>query len=272
MDKGFVKIGSGRTAEIFRYSEDKVLKLYRAAFPRKAIDEEFRIGLYLNNIGLAIARTYELFELEGATGIVFEYIDGVSMLQNLAKKPWLLFSYSKQMARLQWHIHQTSLDINHGIPSLKESLEGRISRAPLLASEEKSLLVSHLRKLKDGSAICHGDFHPDNIIVSKNGLVTVDWITARIGDPIADVARTSLLLTMGTLPEGKTSFEIFLTKYFRNVFYNRYIRQYKKLSGLSDAVLEDWKLPVAAARLLENVSPTENQNLLKFIRTRLPKI
>ena len=193
------------------------------------------------------------------------------MLQNLAKKPWLVFSYSKKMARLHWNIHRANLDFNDGIPLLKESLTDKIGRTPLLAPEEKAILISHLAILKEGSAICHGDFHPDNIIISINSLVTVDWITARVGNSIADVARTWLLLTMGTLPDNKTAFEIFLTKYLRDAFYLSYIKEYKKLSRFSDSELEDWKLPVAAARLLENVSEKENQNLLKFIRLKLNK-
>jgi hypothetical protein len=102
--------------------------------------------------------------------------------------------------------------------------------------------------------------------MSKDRLVTVDWITARIGNPIADVARTWLLLSMGTLPDDKNAFEIFLTKYLRDSFCNSYIREYINLSKLPDSELESWKLPIAAARLIENVSDHENQNLLKFIR------
>ena len=267
---GLKKINAGRTAEVFEYSNNKVLKLYRTTFPKKAIEEEFRIGLSLNKAGLDIAQTYEMVEFEGALGIIFEYIDGASMLQDLAKRPWLIFSYSKQMAKSHWKIHKAHL-IAHEIPSLKESLIDKILRAPLLTTKEKGIIVSHLLALKDRRAICHGDFHPDNIIISKNGLVTVDWITARVGNSMADVARTWLLLTMGTLPEKKSGIEVFLAKYLRNAFYHSYIREYKKLSKISDAAFEDWKLPVAAARLLENVSEQENQHLLNFIRSKLSK-
>lgn len=133
-----------------------------------------------------------------------------------------------------------------------------------MTADQRTLILRHLLTLKDGSSICHGDFHPDNIIIAKDRLVTVDWMTARIGNPIADVVRTWQLLTMGTLPENKSAFEIFLAKNLRAMFCRGYIREYKKLANFAVDEFEKWKVPVAAARLIENVSDRENQNLLKI--------
>ena len=263
------KVGAGRTATIFRYGQKQVVKLFKPTFPRKAIDEEFQIGLALNHCVLDIPQTYEIVDLNNDKGIILDYISGSPMLNNLAKKPWMVFIYSKLMARLHFQMHTTSISQNQSIPLLKESLSDKISRVSLLSQEEKELVLSHLSTLKNGSSICHGDFHPDNIIISKDRLVTVDWITATIGNPLADVARTWLLLTMGTLPENKTTVEIFLAKNLRDLFCHRYIREYQKLSNFVLREFEEWKLPVAAARLIENVSAFENEKLLGFIRTEL---
>jgi aminoglycoside phosphotransferase (APT) family kinase protein len=47
-------------------------------------------------------------------------------------------------------------------------------------------------------AILHLDFHPANVLV-EHGKVTgvVDWANAGLGDPAADVATTTVLMTMG---------------------------------------------------------------------------
>lgn len=263
------KVGAGRTATIFRYGQNRVIKLFRANFPKQAIVDEFEIGRSLNSSGLNIAITYDLIEIDNTKGIVFDLIDGQSMLQNLAKKPWLVLSYSKKMARLHLAIHKTCIGKNNCINSLSKSLAEKISRVNLLSNEEQNAILQHLASLPNGYALCHGDFHPDNIIISKDRLVTVDWITARTGNAIADVAQTWLLLSMGTLPEGKSKFEVFLAKHLRDLFCRSYIKEYQQLSNISLEALDDWKLPVAAARLIENVSDRENQNLLKFIRMKL---
>jgi thiamine kinase-like enzyme len=266
------KVGSGRTATIFRYGEMQVVKLYKPTFPWKAIDEEFQIGLTLNRFGFDISKTYELVDLNESKGILLDYIPGRSMLQNLASKPWTVPSYSKKMAQLHFKMHQIKIISEyHNIAALKESLADKISRVSLLTSREITSILSHLSNLKDGSSICHGDFHPDNIMISEDRLITLDWITARIGNPLADVARTWLLLTMGTLPDNKNTFEIFLAKHLRDLFCRSYVQEYKMLSNFLTEEFEAWKLPVAAARLIENLSDHENKNLLKFIRMTLQK-
>jgi len=265
------RINAGRTATIFKCTDHQVLKLFRSTFPEHGIDEEYKIGTYLYNLGLDIPRTYARMHFEGSHGIVFEYIPGQSMLQKLASAPWKVFSYAKQMARLHWKIHSTRISDAAEIPSIKESLTSKILRVRLLTSFEKATIISHLSTLKKGNAICHGDFHPDNIIVSTDRLVTVDWLTERIGNPIADVARTWLLLTMGTLPDHKTAFENMLAKYLRDTFCRAYVSEYRRLSNFESSEFDKWKLPVAAARLIENVSDQENENLLKWIRMKLQK-
>jgi uncharacterized protein (TIGR02172 family) len=265
------KVGAGRTATIYRCGQNQVVKLYQPNFPKKAIDEEFQIGQTLNHVGIDIPQTYELVQLEESKGILLDYVPGPSMLQTLATKPWRVFSYSKQMARLHFKIHSASIVIDHSIPLLKESLADKISRVTLLTAEERTEIHSRLSTLTDGASICHGDFHPDNIIMAKDRPVTVDWITTRIGNPVADVARTWLLLNMGTLPENKTAFEIFLARNLRDIFCRGYLQEYRKLSNMPSAEFERWKLPIAAARLIENVSGQENQKLLRLIRMKLQK-
>jgi tRNA A-37 threonylcarbamoyl transferase component Bud32 len=245
--------------------------LFKSTFPQKAINEEFEIGRCLNLSGLSIPTTYEIIEVDDTKGILLDFVEGRSMLQNLASKPWLVLRYAKKMANLHFNTHRADFKGNKCIKPLSQSIADQISRVNLLTSEEKTAILSYLSCLPDGSSLCHGDFHPDNIIVSKDRLVTVDWITARLGNPIADVARTWLLLTMGTLPENKTAFEIFLAKHLRDIFCSGYLQEYRKLSNFASQEFEKWKLPIAAARLIENVSDQENQNLLRFIGIELKK-
>jgi hypothetical protein len=265
------KIGAGRTATIFRYGQDQVVKLFKSTFPQTAINEEFEIGRSLNLSGISIPTTYELIEVDDTKGILFDFVEGRSMLQNLASKPWLVLRYAKKMANVHFNIHRADYKGSKFVKPLSQSIADKISRVNLLTSEEKTAILSYLSGLPDGSSLCHGDFHPDNIIMSKDRLVTVDWITARIGNPIADVARTWVLLTMGTLPEDKSKIEELLAKHLRNWFCRTYLKEYRTLSNLSLDELESWKLPVAAARLIENVSDQENQTILNFIRMKLSK-
>ncbi len=54
-----------------------------------------------------------------------------------------------------------------------------------------------VRVRNQNASICHGDFHPLNILV-KEGQVTavLDWPGFSIADPVLDVAYTVVLLTI----------------------------------------------------------------------------
>ena len=50
--------------------------------------------------------------------------------------------------------------------------------------------------------VCHGDFHPLNVIVGTAGATVVDWTAARLGPAAFDVAFTALLLAHPPIAVG----------------------------------------------------------------------
>lgn len=59
---------------------------------------------------------------------------------------------------------------------------------PMTAAERAAL-----RELPDGEALCHGDFHPRNVIVDGDELTIIDWVDASSGPPAADLARSAII-------------------------------------------------------------------------------
>jgi Ser/Thr protein kinase RdoA (MazF antagonist) len=43
-----------------------------------------------------------------------------------------------------------------------------------------------LDELPDEERVCHGDFHPDNVLLGEGGPVIIDWGPASAGHPLAD--------------------------------------------------------------------------------------
>jgi aminoglycoside phosphotransferase (APT) family kinase protein len=111
--------------------------------------------------------------------------------------------------------------------------------------------------------LCHGDFHPDNIVLSARGPVILDWVDAARGHPLADVARTALLMQHAALPAhmpGRSLIEA-----GRALWYRLYLRRYCQLRSVSPGQVKAWLLPVAAARLSEGIAE-EEQLLLGLIK------
>jgi len=114
------------------------------------------------------------------------------MLQDLNAQPRTLFKHARSVAELQVQIHQQSI---LGVPTYKERLHDDIRDTTQLVEELREKAFSMLEALPKGRNLCHGDYHPGNIIITKRGPVVIDWMNACAGNPWADVARSSLILT-----------------------------------------------------------------------------
>ncbi len=52
-----------------------------------------------------------------------------------------------------------------------------------------------LPRFSDGNAILHFDLHPDNVMLTDRGPVVIDWSNVAIGDPLADVMFSWMLMS-----------------------------------------------------------------------------
>ncbi len=190
-------IGVGRIAEVFAWGDDHVLKLFRPEFPQEWADYEAEIGRAVHAAGVTSPAVGEVIEIDGRKGIVYERVDGPTMLRVVGDKPWMMPRVARQLAELHAQMHGCTSET---LPSQREKMVDAIGRVEQLSDDVKARLLAHLDRLPDGNAICHGDFHPDNVILTARGPVTIDWPTASRGNPLADVARTTVLFLAGGMP------------------------------------------------------------------------
>ena len=260
-------IGQGRTAEIFTWGEGQVLKLLRDGFPDQLIEDEARIARIISATGLEAPAVGDLVEVENRKGLIYQRVEGPSMLQILSAKPWKLFNLAGQFAALHAGIHQRQ---GPNLPGQKAQTAWAIQAAPGLPDPTKQRLLTSLDQVPGETAVCHGDYHPGNILMSGGGPVIIDWSTATSGDPLADIARTSLILRSPILPPGINAFEGVLLNTLRRLFNYAYLRAYTRIRPYQPDRLEAWMPLVAAARLNEKISEEENY-LMALIEKGLKK-
>ena len=96
--------------------------------------------------------------------------------------------------------------------------------------------------------LCHGDFNPKNIIVTKkNEWYVVDWVHASQGNASADVARTYLLFALEDI-----------------ALADKYLDTFCEESGTDKRYVQQWLPIVAAAQLTKN-RPEEKEMLHKWL-------
>lgn len=258
-------IGRGATAEIYPVGEDRVLKLFREGFDRAIVRGEYESAREAEECGIVTPRALELTERDGRCGIVYERARGQSMLRKMLL-PWKSDGAARLLAELQAEMNRRK---PRGLPSFRQRVGQGIRAAEGLSEPEKRAVLARLDSLPDGDGFCHGDFHPDNILLTRNGPVILDWMTACRGDPAADAARTVLILGYSEPPdqiparlrEGIRRKQARIVKIYRE--------RYGELSGLPDERIDAWMPPLMAARLAERRPPAENRRLTEEIRRRL---
>ncbi|HET9060352.1 MAG TPA: phosphotransferase [Acidimicrobiales bacterium] len=144
--------------------------------------------------------------------------------------------------------------------------EPRVRReAPALQAADRALDM--LRTLPDGDRLCHGDFHPANVLGTLGTPVIIDWGDAARGAPAADVARTWLLLSMGELPLGTPALMGALTAIGRGMMTRRYLTVYRRSTSGDLSRLDDWIFVRTAARFAEEIDD-EFPKLLRLLEDR----
>lgn len=243
-------IGEGRTAEVFDIGDGLALKLFRAGFEDVA-DHEAGIARTITGLALPAPRLHRAMEEAGRKGLVYDRIDGESMLRRLFDNPMAIRRYAHMMAALQHAVHQR--DAADRLPPLKDRLRRDIGSAPGLDAERRAAVLARLDALPDGTRVCHYDLHPDNILLRGETPILIDWPNAVAGDPAADVCRTSLIAGSTILPPDTPHHLRGPIARFRESMQRQYLQEYLRLSGIAQAQVERWYAPVAAARMREAI-------------------
>jgi aminoglycoside phosphotransferase (APT) family kinase protein len=260
MDLG-VRIGVGRTAEVFAWGDAQVLKLFNADFPTPAIEREQRAAEVVSGLDVPAPAFHGRIGIDGRVGLLFERVTGSSMLSVLSQQPWRVLHLAEQLADLHLRIHAVHAG---DLAAQRAFVHKRLQRAFEAPETVRADALEHLRRLPDGERLCHGDFHPDNVLMTPRGALVLDWMNAVRGHPAGDVARTLLLLEHADAPPGAGLALQVLLRTGRKLFAWAYWRRYAQRSGLRRADVDAWQLPLAVARLTEGV-PGERGRLLELL-------
>lgn len=254
----------GATADIHPWGNGQVLKLFRPGHLPGEVEAEAEVTWRAHAAGVPCPAVSGVVVVDGRQGIVLERIEGPSMLEEAVRPPWPVARMARLLADLHAQLHRQEAS---ELPSLKERLSVRVEAAPGLPETLREAVLRGLAPLSDGNAVCHGDFHPGNVLLSPRGPVLIDWIDAARGDPAADVTRSLLLLEVASPPGSLLMRGLvgLLRSRFRRVYRRRY-------DELVPGVLERvpaWRAAVAAVRLNARF-PAERGRLLEMVRTSIP--
>lgn len=215
-------IGQGRDGDVREFGPGRVIRVSRSAKDRTAQNE---LMTYLAEAGYPVPRVYPH---DDPTVTVMDRIDGVTMMADLAAKPWKLGHHARLLAELH--------------ASLRE-----IAPPP------------GLRRLGVGDELLHLDLHPNNVLLTDDGPVVIDWDNAAVGSADLDVALTWVIIKTGPITSNPVIRPLLAS------LRDRFVKTFEDAAGV-----ERIRANAAAAaelRLLDpNLLTTERDEVFRLAR------
>lgn len=241
------RIGQGASAEVFALNGSRALKLLHAGVPDEAAAREFAATRVARGAGLPVPTPLELVTIGGRSGLVVTRLDEPRWLRGVRRWPGAVMVTLAEMARQQAAAHRVAVPAG-ALPTAHDVLGARISDSAASPAARAAALAA-LDRLPHGGQLGHGDLHLGNIMTGRAGMVLIDWAQAMAGDPAADVARSELVMRFGRY--GPLLQRHRWLRLARDAAAAWYLLCYRRLTGISDAAIDAWRLPVAVAWLRE---------------------
>jgi aminoglycoside phosphotransferase (APT) family kinase protein len=248
-------IARGNTSDVWRWSPTAVVKVLRPEIPGHWAVLEADITRRVHEAGLPAPATDGVVEVDGRPAIILECIDGVSMWSQMKSAPEQLPRLIEDLVDLQVEVHAAG-PIG-GLPDLVTRLHGKIDEADQLPGQEREEAHDLLADMPGGVALCHGDMHPANILMSSRGWIIVDWFDAAIGRAEADLARSSLLMRPPTTPQASNKHLDGATVDVLDRLHGSYLSALRGRGLLGETAFARWEAILAVARMSEPVQKAD---------------
>ena len=254
------KIAEGRQAEIFAWGDGQVLRLYRDPAARDLADRELLALAAVRSALPCAPAPHGRMDWEGRPGILVERLDGRGLLVEIERRPWRAW----ELARLSGRVHAgvNAVRAPTALPELRKVLRGRVEGEKGIPRELRDAALEELDRLPDGDALCHGDFHPDNVLLCAAGPAVIDWPWATRGDPCGDFARTVLMARAGSVPPGTPALIRRLQWAGRGFFLRAYAAGYEETKRYDAESVRRWQFVRAVDRFADRI-PEERAPLLR---------
>jgi thiamine kinase len=221
------RLGGGASCRVYAWGPDRVVKVYRPEFEELGpIEAERTVAIHA--AGLPVPACHGLVRTEGDLGLVLDRVDGPSMLDGVdADRTPVGIGRALASLHVELHVHTVS-----GLPSLADTLQDRGVVAPAV-----------------GDAPFHGDLHPANVLLSRDGPRVIDWSNAHAAPPAADVACSALAIGYRGLRVGTPGLE--RAHHLRQAVLAAYLEAYEALRPEVTAALAEWLSTIGALLLAQ---------------------
>lgn len=215
------RVGRGAMSEVFAWDEGRVLKLFLAAYDY-AVERELDCAQAVHRAGVASPAVHGIVEVDGRRGIVYDRVDGPTLLDQLLRSERSPAGVGRLLADVHLAMHAVV------VPDLPDL--ATVIHAPA------------------GEIVFHGDFHPGNVMAGPAGEVTIDWVNAHLAPRAADVARTVMAVRYQGLRPDQPAEALERERVVRARILDSYLAGYLAAEPIAREELASWLARAASSQ------------------------
>lgn len=255
-------LARGGEADLYILDENRILRVLRKEDPH-ALEREKAVMPLLDEACVSVPRIYEYTEVEGNQAEVMERIKGETMLEFMLSHPFSLKRKVRKFAK----IHQQILFLHGGkpLPSIQEKLAAFEEQPGKVEGEIFDFVMQIARGLPSGDSICHGDFHPGNILMNERAPYVIDWSGVHTGSALSDIAHTYVLMTHAPQTPGQDARSYRKVRFFAHRIAKLYLRDMEKWEWFDWEEFRRWKIVMTLLRVYDGL-PSEKEERKQELR------
>lgn len=255
-------ITQGGEADIYSIENDKILRVIRNR-KGKTFETEKSLFPILAEHDINVPAVYEYIESEDMLAQVMQKVDGNTMLEQMQRHPLKLVQEIKKLAGM--HAQVLEIQTDCGLHSIKTIFNYFISKPPCLDNKLIHFASEIMKELPINNCICHGDFHPGNILVQNDACYIIDWSGAYRGDFISDIAHTYLLMTHVPEVPGQRQLQHAIIRFLGSYMAKIYLEEILKLKKFSLSDFSKWTVVMSLLRIYYGM-PSERPVRINYLK------
>lgn len=171
--------------------------------PDDLIKKEYDNNILLSSQIKNMPKVVEFYTADNRKGILFEKVKGIHMGNFMSKNPNKISKVIRDFALVHQEINEIVLNNSEVQISDVNDIKINIRKANCINESDKHTIIKYL-DATDKKNVCHGDFHPENVLIDSSfNLWVIDWATVILCNKMFDIARTYYILRYGHSPEKK---------------------------------------------------------------------
>jgi len=235
---------------IYRAGNQK-LKMFSDRYPESDILNEalnqVRVEEALRPTAVKAPKLVEVAIYDEKWTIVSEFIEGKTLEECMAECTVDISKHLQRFVEIQLELCRVEVPL---LAPLFDKMHRKIDKTRLDDAVREEL-HQRLDVMPVQDRLCHGDFHPSNIIITpEDAVYVIDWSHVTRGNISADAARTYLSFLC----------------HKRRSLADDYLRLFCSMSGSDEDHVKSWLPLVAAASIDKSVDEREAEFLYGCIK------